>query len=85
MVSIKMVTRIENESLRKIYKSWGDSVGMPSDYYTDIDNISFSWSWGKQFDSWVFKQGGWIGRESGKRFIEFHDEKDAMMFLLKWQ
>ena len=79
------MTKIEPEALEKIYQMWRETHGYKQDLYYSVHRISFGYSPGKDFDRWVFQQGGFISAKNGKRHILFTEDKDAMMFLLKWQ
>jgi len=78
--------RISDEQLNAIYKKWISpqlQTGYRSLYTDDINRVSFRYGPGKQFEDYVWSCGGRIGKEHGKRYAEFFEEEDLIMFTLK--
>jgi len=51
---------------------------------THIDRVNLSYGNGKDFDEYVWGCGGHIRQEKGRRHLEFFNDEDATMFVLKW-
>jgi hypothetical protein len=81
-------TRIESEALQLIYKKWlnhhysNDDVKLSWGNY--IDRVNLGYSHGKAFDEFVWSCGGHIRQENSRRYLEFFNDEDAIMFLLRW-
>lgn len=83
-----MKHRIEPETLTHIYESWlracGYDVRAMSYWSSDIHNVSLAYGHPKDFDEYVWGCGGRIYQENSKRYIEFFEDANLTMFLLKW-
>ena len=76
--------RIESDQLNEIYKKWIVQHGKDYNTWSDhIDNASFRYGLGKSFDEYVWTNGGRIAKEHGRRYAEFFEDTDMIMFALK--
>lgn len=79
--------RIESEQLDAIYRKWVlDNGGHKSNYFSydrDVNRVNLTYGLGKQFDEYLWACGGRIGKEHGKRYAEFFEESDMIMFSLR--
>ena len=79
--------RIESEPLNAIYQRWalanGGSKANYSFYDRDFNRVNLTYGLGKQFDEYLWACGGRIGKEHGKRYAEFFEESDMIMFSLR--
>lgn len=78
--------RIEEEALNSIYQKWVTPLlNLPhAKWSTDISRVNLRYGVGKEFEDYLWSCGGRIGKEYGKRYAEFFEEQDMIMFLLKW-
>lgn len=77
--------RIEEEALNSIFQKWMTPVGRPYNKWSDhISRLNLRYGIGKEFDDYIWSCGGRLGKEYGKRYAEFFEEQDMIMFLLKW-
>jgi hypothetical protein len=83
-----MKPRIEPETVTAIYKSWLRACGLDGEslsyWSNDIHRVNLSFGNPKHFDEYVWGCGGRIYQENGKRYIEFFEDSNLTMFLLKW-
>lgn len=78
--------RIEEEALNSIFQKWAIPVlDRPYDKWSDnVSRLNMRYGIGKAFDDYIWSCGGTLGKEYGKRYAEFFEEQDMIMFLLKW-
>jgi hypothetical protein len=76
--------RIESDQLNEIYTRWRQIHGFSDRWYNHFDHTNLRYHPGKGFDEFVWKSGGHIRQEHGKRYAEFFDEHDMIMFSLKY-
>lgn len=81
-----MPERIASDALEKIFQRWFvvNYPGVPTYTIQHIDRINLSYGPGKEFDNFVWQQGGHIRKENYHRYAEFFNESDMTMFLLKY-
>jgi hypothetical protein len=81
-----MKYRIESEALEKIFQSWFEKTypGVPTYTIQHIDRINLFYGPGKEFENFVWQQGGHIRKENKRRYAEFFEDRDLTMFLLRW-
>lgn len=76
---------VDNEKLRKIYKRWQTELKVETRFESsDIDRTSLRWGTARDFDLYVWGCGGRIAQENGKRHLDFFEEHDLLLFLLRW-
>lgn len=80
--------RIESDRLNEIFQNWlhhqfPSQIGnfLWSDH---IDRVNLKYGRGKDFDQFVWTCGGYLRQENGRRHLEFFEDEDATMFVLKW-
>jgi hypothetical protein len=76
--------RIESEQLNAIYARWLKSCGVDPRWSDNIDRVNLRYNPGKGFDEFVWKHGGHLGKQHGKRYAEFFDDNDMLIFSLKY-
>lgn len=83
------------EQLDKIWVRWRDTIvdmhvdpankayvrRQYSDKYT---NLKRNYGWPKQFEAWLWDEGGMVQQVNHKRQIYFADESRAIMFALRF-
>ena len=85
-----MSNRIESDALNEIYSKWviknypANAKNHSLYWNNHIDRVNLTYAQGKAFDEFVWQSGGHIRQENGRRYVEFFDDLDATMFLLKW-
>lgn len=75
--------RIESEQLNAIYERWLRARGIEPRWTDHIDRANLRYNPGKAFDEFVWKQGGHLGKLHGKRYAEFFEDHDMLIFSLK--
>lgn len=80
------VQRIGPETLSNIYKKWLQQCGLLEESYwsNDIHRATLAYGSPKEFDDYVWGCGGRIYQYHGQRYVEFSDNTDLTLFLLKW-
>jgi hypothetical protein len=79
--------RINSDALQAVYKKWLDQyypAGHPFSWGDHIDRVNLKYTHGKAFDEFVWTCGGHIRQENSRRFLEFFNDEDATMFMLRW-
>ena len=76
--------RIESDQLNSIYTRWLAFHGFNDKWYSHFDQTNLRYGPGKGFDEFVWKGGGHIRKEHGRRFAEFFEESEMIMFSLKY-
>ena len=79
-----MKPRIHSEQLESIFRKWVGPTTNNTRWVDHIDRVNLNWGVGKQFDLYVWENGGRIGKEYGKRYAEFFDDHNLTMFILRW-
>jgi hypothetical protein len=80
--------RIESDSLNEMWQKWLRHR-FPSQidqlrWSDHIDRVNLKYGRGKDFDEFVWSCGGHIRQQNGKRYLEFFNDEDAIMFTLRW-
>ena len=80
--------RIESESLNEMWQKWLHQC-FPHHinklaWNDHIDRVNLAHGRGRDFDQFVWTCGGYIRQENGKRHLEFFEDEDATMFVLRW-
>lgn len=77
--------RIESDQLNTIFVKWAENQGISgtNPWIDHIDRINLKWGRGKQFNEYIWACGGRIGQEHRKRFAEFFNDEDLIMFTLR--
>lgn len=76
---------VDNATLRGIFKRWLAELNIDLRYQSsDIDRASLRWGTARDFDLYVWGCGGRIVQENGKRHLDFFEEHDLIVFLLRW-
>ena len=79
------VWETDSKTLDNVWQNWNCQVGPPNQvfqtYYTDVLRSSQR---AHRFEDWLYEHGAFVIQKNHKRFIRFHNEEDAIMFLLRW-
>lgn len=80
-----MKPRIESEQLNTIFQKWAANNGYKTTghWIDHFDRVNLRWNTGKKFDDYVWSCGGRIGTDHSKRFAEFFEDEDLIMFTLR--
>lgn len=74
--------------LDKIFYVWLKRNGFVDSIWVNEESVYYRhWSYRhrqRDFESWVFSQGGSVRRRNKQYYIEFTDQKLASIFLLRW-
>lgn len=77
--------RLTPDQLDKVYSRWSmrnsNYAGM---YDMSYQRISRFRGASPKFESWLYEHGGIVKQENHKRFAEFADEDQWMLFVLQW-
>lgn len=76
--------RIESDAVREIFTKWviHKNKNVERVYYPIRETVAFFQREG--FVDYIWSCGGRIYQENKKCYIEFFDEYDLTMFLLRW-
>jgi len=80
--------RIESDSLNEMWEKWLRHR-FPTQidqlrWIDHIDRVNLKYGRGKDFDEFVWECGGIIRQQNSKRYLEFFNDEDAIMFALRW-
>lgn len=80
--------RIESDTLNEMWQKWlhkrfPDQIGNLA-WIDHIDRVNLKYGRGRDFDQFVWSSGGYLRQEFGRRHLEFFEDKDATIFLLRW-
>lgn len=80
--------RIESDKLNKMWEKWlrlrfPEQSG-PLPWADHIDRVNLKYGRGRDFDHFVWSQGGYLRQECGRRHLEFFDDANATLFMLRW-
>ena len=80
--------RIESDALNEMWQKWlhkrfPDQIGNLA-WVDHIDRVNLKYGRGRDFDQFVWSSGGYLRQEFGRRHLEFFEDKDATLFLLRW-
>jgi hypothetical protein len=80
--------RIESDTLNEMWQKWlhkrfPDQIGNLA-WVDHIDRVNLKYGRGRDFDQFVWSSGGYLRQEFGRRHLEFFEDKDATIFLLRW-
>ena len=81
-------TYLESDVLDRVWWRWLETAG-PTQYEMSYLKVSYNRvprriNKVQRFEQWLFMQGGEVRQISGKRYVQFTDEQEAMLFALKW-
>jgi hypothetical protein len=85
-----MSPRIESDTLNVIFQKWliqnypNQDKGSTRSYFYHIDRVNLKYGEGKEFDLFVWQNGGIIRREDRHRYAEFFEDSNLTAFLLRW-
>lgn len=80
--------RIESDKLNEMWQKWlrlrFPEQNGPLSWGDHIDRVNLRYGRGRDFDEFVWTCGGYLRQECGRRHLEFFEEKDATIFVLRW-
>lgn len=61
-----------------------EECGLTTYYLSSYNYMSRSHSRAQAFELWLWEQGGQVKQENRRRFIEFTDDGQGMLFALRY-
>jgi hypothetical protein len=83
--SLMKKARIESDQLNTIFQKWAANNGYKtSGHWIDhFDRLNLRYGAGQAFDHYVWSCGGRIYTEYSKRYADFFEEENLIMFTLR--
>lgn len=75
--------RITPNQLDTVYSRWS-TINNGTVYNRSYQRVSRFRGYSTKFEDWLYEQGGVVKQENHKRFAEFADEEQWILFVLQW-
>jgi len=77
-------TDLKSDVLDRIWQDWNCREWRAQLYETHYTSVVRSTSRATAFEDWLYDQGAYVVQKNRKRFIRFHDDERAVMFMLRY-
>ena len=76
--------RLDNNCLNQLWSKWYTKNGPTQGYIPNYDYMDRKNVWTSRFEDFLFSNGAYVIQIDGIKYLEFFEEKDITLFLLKW-
>lgn len=72
-------------TLNTVWQNWNCQVENQNHAYAICYTDVIRWTQRAQrFEDWLYEHGALVIQKNNRRFLRFHKEDDAIMFMLRW-